>query len=65
MTAMRPGDAGQESMGEQNATQVEIYVVRALPGPDFRLTGSLARARTRDRERIAALKRAWRSADGR
>ena len=32
------------------------YVLRALPGPDYRLTGRLARAQVDDRERIAALK---------
>jgi len=64
MTAMRPDDTEQENMGQQSATQVEIYVVRALPGPEYRLTGSLASARARDHERIAALKRGGPSANG-
>jgi len=33
------------------------HVLRALPGPGYRLTGPLARAQVHDRERIAALKR--------
>lgn len=32
------------------------YVLRALPGPGYRLTGPLARAQARDRKRIAVLK---------
>ena len=37
--------------------RVYEYVGRSLPGPKYRLTGSLAKARHQDRERIAALKR--------
>jgi hypothetical protein len=36
---------------------VHEYAGRSLPGPNYRLTGSLAKARDRDRERIEALKR--------
>ncbi len=64
MSTMQPEDAAQESLGQQSATQVEISVARALPGPEYRLTGSLARARARDHERIAALKRGERSNSG-
>lgn len=35
---------------------MKVYVARALPGPDYQLTGSLAEARERDRKHIAALK---------
>jgi len=40
----------------QDAGGTKLYVARALPGPDYRLTGSLADARERDRKQIAALK---------
>jgi hypothetical protein len=43
--------------GKDRQTGGATYVLRALPGPGYRLTGSLARAQVHDRERIAALKR--------
>jgi hypothetical protein len=42
---------------QATAARTKEYVGRALPGPNFRLTGSLAKARARDRMRIEVLKR--------
>jgi hypothetical protein len=42
---------------EETASGARSYVGRALPGPEYQLKGSLAKARARDQERIAALKR--------
>jgi hypothetical protein len=41
----------------ESAGQIKEYAGRALPGPNYRLTGPLAKAREQDHERIAALKR--------
>jgi hypothetical protein len=47
----------RRSAEQEEPARARSYVGRALPGPEYRLKGSLAKARVRDQERIAALKR--------